>query len=601
MTWLTSLRDQLPLLLVMSPVIGFAVACLASKFEPDLIRPLSISNAVCTLLILVGIGWQFEADLAADAEIVRLAKREIAASNPDNLSIDEVHRTLDRRRVDRIGRQWFAVDGLNIIPILLLAATTLVAIWGIDPVRGKISIQTSKSGVAGDASTTGDSTDSPASRGSLSHFGKEESSGVKSSNVRRIEPFFYPIALLYEAASLGVLTGYDVRAFLMASASSALTMSVMIARWGNSERRSHASRFLFAQAGGGALIAFGLSMVVVAVPWMKMQDAATQPTLSWQIASITHDIQKWTTRNELAFHYVSEVFPWMLLILSLGFAIQSGLFPFHSWQIGVISGARPAIAALFIAGTLSASCIGWLRFVLPLAPDLLAAFDMWLVIPSLGSALWGAILAVVARDRRERIALVQLSFLGISLLGCYCFSRIGMSAMWLMQQQLTATFCTILLLLEFHDASAGGHRMSETIPTGLLSNRRTTLLMLCIPAVGLFASGFAIQSELLREDLLMTLSPTAVVLLLALAMYREFDRPYEPSVDGHSEFQTQNPVWFALLVMGLLSFIVNLVPGLPLHLSETEFARIFRRIERIAPAVSAEIPTNEPESPPEND
>ena len=50
MNWLTSLRDQLPLLLVLSPVIGFLVTFAAAHSERDLVRYLAISNSFCTLV-----------------------------------------------------------------------------------------------------------------------------------------------------------------------------------------------------------------------------------------------------------------------------------------------------------------------------------------------------------------------------------------------------------------------------------------------------------------------------------------------------------------------------------------------------------------------
>ena len=106
MDWLTSLRDQLPLLLVLSPLIGFVVTLIASRFEPGLVRTLAISNALCSLFILAGLEWQFELDLAADADIIRLAEREIAKSDREIGSISEVRRTLDRRRVERLRHQW---------------------------------------------------------------------------------------------------------------------------------------------------------------------------------------------------------------------------------------------------------------------------------------------------------------------------------------------------------------------------------------------------------------------------------------------------------------------------------------------------------------
>ncbi len=526
MSWLTSLRDQLPLLLVLSPVIGFLVTYAASRFEPDAVRYLAISNACCTLLILGGLEWQFESSLAMDAATVRLAEHENAESGTESNSLDEIRRTLDRQRVETLRRQWFAIDGTNLFPALVLVVLTIVVVWRTD----------------------------------------------SSSNK---ESLFYPIVMLFEAASLGAMISYDVRALIMSSAASALAMSVLMGLWGTTQRRSHAERFLFAQFCGGAVIALGFTMLVVAVPWMKFQDSTTPPTVSWNIASIVQDIQKWTTRNELAFHYENEVFPWMLLVLSLGFAIQSGLFPFHSWQIGVVGDSPPTIAVLYLAGSLSACRVGWLRFVMPLAPDLLAAFDWLMLIPSLAGAVWGALRALAPGEPRQRTAFVLMSLSAISLLGCYSFTRIGMSGTWLMQQQLTIIFCAVLLAFEIEFST------------------RTLLLLICLPALGLFASGFVIVSELLHENPFLVVGVFIVGLLIAFTILSAIDRHFTREQKVASEASDANRLRGPLIAVLLLNAVVNLFPSLLLHQCEPEFLRVFHRFERSTSADSAEPSSGE--------
>ena len=99
-------------------------------------------------------------------------------------------------------------------------------------------------------------------------------------------------------------------------------MSVMIGTRGGLERRGLAERFLFAQFTGSALVVLGFAMLVVSVPWMKIEDSPTFPTISSNIGTLVYEAEKWASRNQLAFQYQNEVFPWMLLILSVGFAIR---------------------------------------------------------------------------------------------------------------------------------------------------------------------------------------------------------------------------------------------------------------------------------------
>ena len=549
MDWLTSLRDQLPLLLVLSPLIGFVVTLVASRIEPGLVRTLAISNALCSLFILAGLERQFEFDLAADADIIRLAERDIAKSDTDTGSISGVRRTLDRRRVERLRHQWFAVDGTNLFPVLLLIVVTIIVI---------------------------------------------QRTGSSPDNNR----WFIPLVMLFETATLGVMTTYDLRVYLILSATSTVIISLLIGQYGNSERRANAEQFLLTQYCGGAFVAMGFAMLVVAVPWMKIQDSTNTQSISWNIASITQEIQKWATRNELAYHYVYECFPWMLLVLSVGFAIQAGLFPFHSTQISVMSNAQPEIAILLLSGTLSASRIGWLRFVMPLAPDLMVSFDGWMLIPSLGGAVWGALRAIAPAESRQRPAYIYLSISGLLLLGCYCFTRIGMSGAWLMQQQLTVIMCSFLLMID--DRHAPSDEIGNVIESadGLRFSTRGLLLLSGFPILGFFASSFLIVTELLNESLLLAATVFVISALIFIVLKLAIDqhRRLEKRIGSEGNSKWRFPIWY--LVMLSLLIASTVFPGWLLHQCEPEFARVFRRFEQTSSADFAEPATKDRQSAP---
>ena len=560
MSWLVSLQDQLPLLLVLSPVVGFLVTAAASRFDPDITRHLAIANAVCTLLILLALGWQLESHRCSTTTAIRLAEQQ--ANESEDFSVEELRRGLDRQRVARLRQHWFAIDGTNLFPALVLVTLAIVVIGRADVGMGHGSS-------------------------------------------------FFPAVMLFEAASLGALTAYDLGVFLTTSFSSSLALSFLIGQWGSTERRRHAERFLIAQFSGFAFIGLGFTILIVAVPWMKVQDSTPLPGVSWHIASIVHDLQKLTTRNELALHYQNEVFPWMLLVLSLGFAIQAGFFPFHAWQMDVLRHSHPSIAALYLAGSLAASCIGWIRFVMPLAPELLASFDSIMLIPSMCGAIWGALRVVTSTDSRQRVAYILMSLSAISLLGCFSFTRMGMSGAWLMQQQLTvilsAAFLTTGLWCERKDSVTSRQLESnESIegPTSessrILAERRqlamktkTLLLFFGLPAIGLFSSGFIIVSELFYENFWLVIGVFVTGSLIVLSMLSELDQCF--AGDGKSPEETASLQWsyiqWSYILNSALIFLIvaaNLFPNHLLQQCEPEFERVFRRFERSTPADSAE-------------
>ena len=543
MSGLTSLRDQLPLLLVLSPTIGFIATSTATWFEPKWIRPLALSNMICTLVLLGGLEWQFEADLARDANTIRLAQLQLPPTVKAADSLIDAHRMLDRVRAERLRHQWFVVDGMNLFPVLLVVVL-------ITLVERKGSSQ---------------------------------------------DQWFFPTLLLFETTSLGALTASDVRVFLFLSAGSALIMSIFISQGGNSARRGQAEQFLLTQFCAGALIMLGFSMLVIGVPWMKMPDSATIPDISWNIVSIVQDIQKWTARNELAFHYASEVFPWMLLVLSLGFAIQSGFFPFHAAQIRVLSESSPPVAVLYLIGSLSAGRMAWLRFVMPLAPDLLAAFDRWMLVLSIVGAAWGAIHALATNQPRQRLAMIFMSLSGIALLGCYAFTRIGMMGAWLMHQQLIVYACLLLMAIDSRDIRPIDRQQPNLFSSGKAFSSHSLILLTFLPILGLFSSGFLIVSELIMENLFLMTVVLFLILLIAVTISNMLKNYlFSEQVDGQKSRDSQ-PVPGRLILVVSIGTVVSLFPSLLVHQCEPEFARVFRRFEQSPAADSAETHSVEPQ------
>jgi hypothetical protein len=362
-------------------------------------------------------------------------------------------------------------------------------------------------------------------------------------------------------------------------------MSVLIGVWGGIARRPVVERFLIAQFWGSSIVMLGFAMLTVVVPWMKIEDAPDRSAISYDISTIIFEIRKWTTSNEFAFQYANEVFTWILFVLSLGFAVQFGLFPFHSPQMRVLGGVASEIIPLYLVGFVSMSAIGWWRIVLPLYPELLGEFGWLALIPSLSGAIWGGIRALVAPDPRQKLAFLSLTLWGLSVLASCSLSRLGMSGAWVMQQQLTILFSIVVLALG-SPADTNAALPSSSVPPGRISNR-TLLLCVCVPALGLFGSGYMIVVDLSRTGLLLA----AMSFIIGAACCSAIC-----SLRTNIRSIQNRGVQFVMVA--LIAVIANLLPGLLLHQCENEFARTFRRFERPIAAVSAEADEEDRQSPP---
>lgn len=543
------MKDQFPLLLALSPLIGFLITLVAVRSSGGLVRHLAGSNALCTLLLFGCVFWQFQSERSD--ELVRREEWaiEAAESGAGKNAVEVVNSRMEREHAERLAQRWFVIDGINLWPVLLLVVTTGCALWQV------------------------------------------EVSEVDQNGI-------FPLALLFEAIALAALMAYDLRVFLLVSGAGILVMAVMLGRWGGPDRREITVRFVVAQFSGLALVALGFAMLVVAVPWMKIEDSRTIPPVLWNIAPMMYEIRKWTSGNPLAFQYENEVFPSIVLVLSLGLGIQCGLFPFHGWLVALLSRVPISISVMFVSGWSTVSCVAWLRFVMPLSPDVLllsessAAFSWLILIPAVGGSIWGAARALVPAGARRQLAYLFLSLSGLALLGAFSFSRVALSGMWLMQQQLFVTYCAASMAispdrflnkkltgLKETELAEFGSRPTTPVSSPLVVGRRIPIRLLLImtsfPLVGFFASGSVIVLELLRVSLSLVL----VMLLVAPMILWTLDSLLKESIQARTPAESAYWISLSAAIMLGLAAGVNLIPQTIVSAFEPEFVRVFQKFE----------------------
>ena len=545
MNWLTLLSDQLPLLLMLSPAIGCLVCSTAAWSKHAVVRRIAVANTICTLILLGGVAWR--ATLDRNEEFAARQFTPEPGATPRSVADDReiLHRQADKLRAERFSKCFLAADGVNLWPTFLLVLVTSIILWHTE--AAEIHLR-----------------------------------------------WFAPAVLLFESASLGAMLAYDVRLYLVAFGTAVFIMSVIIGQWGGSGRRTLAERFLWTQLCGGAFVMLGFAMLVMAVPWMKIEDAPAPPKALWNIAAIAFDIQKWMSNNQLAFHYAGEVFPWMFCLTSCGFAIQFGLFPFHGPMTAILRSTPAPLAVLCLVGLSSVAGTGWLRFVFPIAPSLLVGLDWMIVTLALGSALWGALHAVAPVSPQARTAHLFLAMSGLSLLGCHAFSLTGLCSLWLIQQQLMTSLALSWLGLGALSIGAS----DNASPSQPRVSNRIQILMVAMFGIGLFASSVLLFSDLITRSLIILACTLTTGALAGLSVYRMLDESLTQSGSRREKPPAFSRRRWALVPLIVAAGIVNLAPNLMLSQCEPEFARHFPRFEPKSAADSAERhPGDQPESP----
>ncbi len=211
-----------------------------------------------------------------------------------------------------------------------------------------------------------------------------ESPGVRGRRSAR------SLVLVQSAALAGVWSAQDLLTFFLAWEATLPAQHALTAGYGGGpERRGAAARVTL------TLLAGGLPLLLAAVSLAAAGAPMTVPSLASPLA--------WQTQ--------AVVGAW----LAAGLAAKVPVPPLHAWMVRVMPEAPPYVGAWTVGFKLGA--FGVFRWLLPMAPDWVAAnATAFAGVGALG-VVWGGMLAFAQPGLRRMIAFLSLSHAGLVLLG----------------------------------------------------------------------------------------------------------------------------------------------------------------------------------------
>ncbi len=226
-----------------------------------------------------------------------------------------------------------------------------------------------------------------------------------------------PVAWLWLQASLvGTFVALDVALFVTCWMSTLLAMAWLVGSGGDSQRHDVVPRFLKVSWWGGWLVTLGLGGLVLVFGWLRPSPSPAESSLIFSIPELIAGIRQWTVAGENAFLWGS-INSWLFWLLVVGFTWPLGLAPLHRPFADAFVSAPRGVALVLAGVLLKIGVYGWLRFLVPVFPDLLRHHaDTFTTLVGLSSLLT-AVLAFGERDWQRRIALATSSSVGLSLIG----------------------------------------------------------------------------------------------------------------------------------------------------------------------------------------
>lgn len=285
---------------------------------------------------------------------------------------------------------------------------------------------------------------------------------------------FLMLILLVEGAMMVVFTALDAFLFFMLWEVTMVPMYFMIVLWGGPNRVAAGLKYVLYSLAGSLMLLVGI--------------------LGLSLQAGTFNIEALAE-----FTYSENSQFWIYLALFLGFAIKLPMLPFHTWLPDAHSEAPTAGSVLLAGVLLKMGGYGFIRFCLPIFPEMSHAFAPAVLWLSVVGILYGGYMALAQNDLKRLVAYSSISHMGFVTLGIFSFNNegIGGAILQMMTHGLT-TGAMFLIVGQLYDRT---HSRSIADYGGLQQRMPKFVAILSLFAVASF--GLPTTSNFIGEFLIL--------------------------------------------------------------------------------------------------
>ncbi|WP_432022209.1 NADH-quinone oxidoreductase subunit M [Streptomyces parvus] len=222
---------------------------------------------------------------------------------------------------------------------------------------------------------------------------------------------FVALVLVLESGTLATFAVLDLLLFFLAFEMVLIPMYFLIARWGGDQRQPAAWKFILYTLLGSVVMLLGLLLI--------------------GLKSGTFDMVALATDNGRGLTTSVQVIA--VLAIGLGLAVKTPMWPLHSWLPDAHT-AAPTVGSVLLAGVLlKMGTYGFVRILLPVAPDGMRTFAPYLAAFAVVGIVYGSLACLaLARtgakgDLKRLIAYSSVGHMGFVLLGIATMTPTGVN------------------------------------------------------------------------------------------------------------------------------------------------------------------------------
>nr|WP_202494637.1 NADH-quinone oxidoreductase subunit M [Streptomyces sp. SID4982] len=222
---------------------------------------------------------------------------------------------------------------------------------------------------------------------------------------------FTALVLLLEGGTLASFAVLDLVLFFLAFETVLIPMYFLIARWGGEGRARAAWKFILYTLLGSVVMLLGLLLIGTKAGTFDM------------VALATDNGRSLTTSVQVI----------AVLAIGIGLAVKAPMWPLHSWLPDAHT-AAPTVGSVLLAGVLlKMGTYGFVRILLPVAPEGFRVFAPYLAACAVVGIIYGSLacLALAKRgakgDLKRLIAYSSVGHMGFVLLGISTMTPTGVN------------------------------------------------------------------------------------------------------------------------------------------------------------------------------
>ena len=220
---------------------------------------------------------------------------------------------------------------------------------------------------------------------------------------------FYSLILVLETMMIGVFASTDLFLFYVFFEAMLVPVYFLIGGFGSGERAAAAVKFLLYSLFGGLLMLASIIGIFV---------------MSTRYGNRTFDI---TTLAGLHTVLTPMMENFLFLGFFIAFAIKAPLWPMHTWLPDAAKSATPGTSVLLLGVLDKVGTFGMIRYCLTLFPEASKTFTPLIITLAVISILYGAFLAIGAKDIKRLIAYTSISHFGFITMGIFAMTTQGLS------------------------------------------------------------------------------------------------------------------------------------------------------------------------------